>query len=216
MAEPGWVYIVDDDDDLRYSLEDLIETRGEWHTRSFPSGEAWLSYAGRAEPGCVILDLHLPGAGGLEVLRRMVQAHSPQQTIVLTGEGNVSAAVAAMQAGALNFLEKPVAWPDLYAALKSAFRHLADVAELQRRTADAAERIARLSPREREVMLGMVEGLPNKVIAHRLDLSPRTVEVHRASLMDKLNLSNLADVVKCAFAAGLIESTYEQKGGAAP
>ncbi|GGB40444.1 transcriptional regulatory protein FixJ [Sphingomonas metalli] len=205
MSDAGWVYIVDDDDDLRYSLEDLIETRGDWHTRSFPSGEAWLAYAPRGKPGCVILDLHLPGANGLDVLRRMVQARTVHQVIVLTGEGNVSAAVAAMQAGALNFLEKPVGWPELSAALRSGFHHLRNAEEAQRREADALERIARLSPREREVLLGMVEGLPNKVIAHRLDLSPRTVEAHRATMMEKLGVTNLADVVKCAFVAGLID-----------
>lgn len=216
MNKSAWIYIVDDDDDLRHSLEDLIKTcGGGWRFRSFASGEAWLRYAAHEEPGCVLLDLHLPGTSGLDVLGRMRAMQAAHETIVLTGEGNVAAAVAAMSAGALNFLEKPVAWTALRQAVEAAFIQLDDRSERQRRSADARARVERLSSRERDVLMGLIEGLPNKLIAQRLGLSPRTVEAHRASIMEKMALDSFADLLKCAFAAGLVDPRDALAGASA-
>jgi two-component system, LuxR family, response regulator FixJ len=201
------VYVVDDDDDLRPSLVELIETRGRWKVRAFANGEHFLDEVVDAQPGCVLLDLYLPGVGGLEVLQELRTRAPLQQTIVLTGEGNVAVAVGAMRAGAVDFLEKPVDWMPLERAITFAFRRLHDEDLQHRRAAEAKARVERLSARENEVLAGLIEGLPNKLIAYRLGLSTRTVEVHRASLMEKMELGSLSDVLKCAFAAGMFQES---------
>lgn len=200
----GAVYIVEDDHDLRSSLERLLAVRSGWHVRAFASGDAWLDVADQVEAGCVLLDLHLPGTSGQAVLQAMSARNLPHVAVVLTGEGNVSAAVNAMRAGAVDFLEKPVEWGMLEAGLRGALDRLAHAAHQRRRKADAKERIGRLSSRETEVMMELVKGLPNKLVAYNLGLSIRTVEVHRAHIMEKMGLSSIADLLKCAFAAGML------------
>lgn len=216
MTSEGMVYVVDDDDELRISLVELIETRGRWKVRAFSSGEHFLDEVVDAQPGCVLLDLYLPGKSGLEILQELRTRAPLQQTVVLTGEGNVTVAVAAMRAGAFDFLEKPIGWAQLEQSIASALQRLQDEDLQHRRIAEAKARVARLSAREQEVMTGLIEGLPNKLIAYRLGLSTRTVEVHRASLMEKMELNSLSEVLKCAFAAGMFPETLGgmRRGGA--
>jgi two-component system response regulator FixJ len=204
MPDTGQIYIVDDDRDLRASLVDLISTRTPWRVRSFVDGTSWLATERDETAGCVLLDHSMPGMTGLAVLQEMERRRSGHQVIMLTGEGNIAIAVEAMRAGASDFLEKPVLFDQLEYSLRGAFARLDNALEASTRAEEARARIARLKPRERDVMMGLVEGQPNKIIAYNLGLSVRTVELYRAALMDRLSVDSVADVLKIAFAANLV------------
>lgn len=204
MPDTGQIYIVDDDRDLRASLVDLISTRTPWRVRSFADGVSWLAAERQETAGCVLLDHSMPGMMGLAVLQEMQRRKSSHQVVMLTGEGNIAIAVEAMRAGASDFLEKPVLFDQLEASLLGAFDRLTNAIEATTRTEEARARISRLKPRERDVMMGLVEGQPNKIIAFNLGLSIRTVELYRAALMDRLAVDSVADVLKIAFAANLV------------
>jgi len=198
------LYIVDDDDIVRASLRTLLETQRGLVIREFASGDDLLAVAGTLDAGCLLLDLHMPGADGIAVLK--AAAHHPARfaAIILTGQGDVSDAVQAMKAGAVDFLEKPCDPRTLIETVNTAFVRL----ERQgRETAwrDAARaKLDLLSVRELEVLQGLIAGLPNKLIAHQLQISPRTVEIHRAKLMEKLDVRSLSEALRIGFAAGII------------
>ncbi len=198
------VYIVDDDDALRQSVATLLEAAGGFRTRSFASGEAFLACVPDIGPGCVLLDLTMPGLSGLEVLRRLQKVEGRFETILLTGQGDIAVAVEAMKSGAADFIEKPHDNRVLLDALGSGF----DRIENREREAGAIRlaraNIERLTPRERDVLLGLIDGKANKIIAYELDISPRTVEIYRANLMEKLGVHSVAEAVRIAFAAGLV------------
>jgi len=206
VAEVFTVYIVDDDDDLRLSLVDLISTRTGWQVKAFADGQSWLNVEAYQSPGCVLLDYSMPGKTGLAVLQEMQQRKSSHQVVMLTGEGNIAIAVQAMRSGATDFIEKPARFKDLELAITSAAERLTDVIKAHQRTEDAKAKIALLRPREQDVMMGLVEGDPNKIIAYKLGLSVRTVELYRAGLMDRLGVDSVAEVLKLAFAANLISA----------
>lgn len=195
-------YIVDDDDAVRASLQSLLATRTNLLIRSFRSGDAFLSEMHELEPGVLLLDVHMPGASGIDVLRGLVDRRR-FAPIILTGQGNITLAIDAMKAGALDFIEKPYDHLSLLETVEGAFARLeaesADVARV-----DAAKaKLARLSGRETDVLKGLIEGQANKVIAHNLEISPRTVEIYRAHLMEKLEVRSLSEALRIAFAAGL-------------
>lgn len=195
-------YIVDDDDAVRASLQSLLATRTNLLIRSFRSGDAFLSEMHELEPGVLLLDVHMPGASGIDVLRGLVDRRR-FAPIILTGQGNITLAIDAMKAGALDFIEKPYDHLSLLETVEGAFARLeaesADVARV-----DAAKaKLARLSGRETDVLKGLIEGQANKVIAHNLAISPRTVEIYRAHLMEKLEVRSLSEALRIAFAAGL-------------
>lgn len=206
MAELGQIYVVDDDTDLRSSLVDLIMTRTSWRVRGFPDGVTWLEVEADETPGCVLLDYSMPNMTGLTVLQEMRKRHSEHQIVMLTGEGNIQIAVQAMRLGASDFLEKPVLFDQLESSLAAAFDRLNNDNAARMRTDRARAKVARLRPREQDVMMGLVEGQPNKVIAYNLGLSVRTVELYRAALMDRLEVQSVADVLKIAYAANLLAS----------
>ena len=206
MDKNANVYIVDDDEELRASLVTLLSLRTPWQIMPFATGEEWLNAEHRLEPGCVLLDYSMPGISGLGVLEQMRKAQSAHQTIMLTGEGNISIAVQAMHAGASDFIEKPVAFEALEKAVSAALERLGSEMTARLAAQEAKRLIERLTPRERDVMLSLADGLPNKVIANRMGLSVRTVEVYRANLMDKLEVKSLADVIKLVFGAGLMRA----------
>lgn len=196
------VYIVDDDAMVRAELAEALQLRG-FVAIAFDSGEGFLARQAGLEPGCVVLDLNMPGLGGMDVQQAMVDRHSRHKIVMLTGAGSVSTAVRAMHAGAIDFLEKPFHVDDLVRAIGSAANsQLQEVAQSDRKR-QAAEAVGRLSERERDVLCGMVLGLANKVIAYRLSLSPRTVESYRAQLMQKLCVRSLAEAVHIAMEAEL-------------
>lgn len=198
------IYIVDDDDALRHSVEVLLEVAGGFVTRSFASGEAFLERVPHIESGCVLLDLNMPGLDGLEVLRRLQQVDGGFETILLTGQGDIGVAVQAMKSGAIDFIEKPYDNRMLLNALENGFGRIENREKEASAIQTARENIDRLTPRERDVLLGLIDGKANKIIAYELDISPRTVEIYRANLMDKLGVRSVAEAVRIAFAAGLV------------
>lgn len=199
------IYIVDDDDAVRASLHSLLTIRNDLIVRSFRSGDAFLGEVSDLDPGVLLLDFHMPGSSGLDVLKAL-DGKGKFVPVVLTGQGNVSLAVQAMKAGALDFLEKPYEAEMLMDTVDSAFQRLEQDSEEAARTGAAAAKIARLSPRETDVLKGLIEGRSNKVIAYDLEISPRTVEIYRANLMEKLEVRSLSEALRIAFAAGLIRS----------
>jgi len=194
------VHLVDDDEAIRRSVGFMLKTSG-FQVRAYESGIEFLKSASSLEPGCVLLDIRMPGMDGLEVLAALRAKGVSLPVIIMTGHGDVSLAVQAMKAGALDFIEKPFE----KAILVSAIDH--GVERLKRSAADvdgadeAAVKLQALTPREREVLDGLAKGLPNKTIAYDLGISPRTVEIHRANLMTKLGVRSLSEALRIAFAA---------------
>ena len=196
------IYIVDDDDAVRASLHSLLSLQPDLVVRSYRSGDAFLEDVAELDPGVLLLDFHMPGATGLDVLQA-IRGKSNFASVVLTGQGNVTLAVQAMQAGALDFIEKPYEAEMLLQLVENAFRQLERESESVARVDAAKSRISKLSPRETDVLKGLIEGRSNKIIAYELDISPRTVEIYRANLMDKLEVRSLSEALRIAFAAGL-------------
>jgi two-component system, LuxR family, response regulator FixJ len=196
------IYIVDDDDAVRASLHSLLSVHPDLIVRGFRSGDAFLQDVAELDPGVLLLDFHMPGSTGLDVLNAL--DGSPRFVpIVLTGQGNVGLAVQAMKAGALDFVEKPYEAETLLQLIDNAFSRLEEDNEAAARVDAAEAKIAKLSPRETDVLKGLIEGRSNKIIAYDLDISPRTVEIYRANLMEKLEVRSLSEALRIAFAAGL-------------
>jgi two-component system response regulator FixJ len=195
------VYIVDDDQAVRQSLHGLLSERPNLVIRVFASGDAFLDNIEASDGGVLLLDFQMPGRDGIEVMRALQDRGAKFLTIMLTGQGDISLAVQAMKAGATDFLEKPYDPHHLLNLLDEAFARFSETSGIAQRREQARERIARLSPREHEVLMGLIEGRPNKVIAHQLDLSPRTVEIYRANMMEKLDVSSLSEALRLAYAA---------------
>lgn len=202
MTDKGLVHIVDDEDAIRRSASFMLKTSG-YRVQTWSSGIAFLKEVRRTEAGCVLLDVRMPGMDGLEVQLRLGERGVTMPVIILTGHGDISIAVRAMKAGAVDFLEKPFERQSLLQALEAAFARMHNAESAAGRAAEAEVLLAGLTSRERDVLQGLAQGLPNKTIAYDLGISPRTVEVHRANLMTKLNVHSLSDALRIAFAAGL-------------
>lgn len=200
MAEQPRVYIVDDDEAVRRSLSQLLEAH-DFSVRSFASAVEFLAVAPSLPAGCLIVDVRMPELGGLELQQRLIERNLAFPLIVVTGHGEVPLAVQAMKSGAVDFIEKPFAPDAILASLAAACRRL-PATSLGEAPVPAAG-LARLSPRERQVLEGLVAGLPNKTIAYNLNISPRTVEIHRARVMDKMGARSLPELVRFALAAGV-------------
>lgn len=198
------IYLVDDDDAVRASLHSLLALGPNHVVRSFRSGDAFLAELPALPAGALLLDIRMPGSSGLDVLREIRAFDRKFAAVILTGEANIELAIQAMKMGALDFIEKPYDPEKLLATVASAFSRLDQDSTAASEAADARRKITLLSPRERDVLMGLIEGRPNKVIAHQLDISPRTVEIYRAHLMKKLQVRSLSDALRIAFAAGLI------------
>lgn len=195
MNQSPLIHVVDDDAAVRRGLELLIGSIG-LRVRGWADPQAFLDGFDRGDIGAVLLDVRMPGIGGLAVLERLVAEGVDLPVIMLTGHGTVEMCRRAFKSGAAEFLEKPVDDEALVEALQQAVR--SHVQSRERRAADgaAAARYAQLSPREREVLALIVEGLTNKEIGRALALSPRTVEAHRAHLFDKLGAPSLAQLIR--------------------
>jgi two-component system response regulator FixJ len=202
MSLKRTIHLVDDEEAIRRSAGFMLRTSG-FAVEAYPSGVAFLKLVRSAEPGCILLDVRMPEMDGLEVQAALNERGVTMPVIVLTGHGDVSIAVRAMKAGAVDFIEKPFEKAALLAALEEAFVRLDNADVQSARTGKAAVRIAALTAREQDVLKGLAQGYPNKTIAYDLGISPRTVEVHRASLMSKLGVHSLSDALRIAFAAGL-------------
>jgi two-component system response regulator FixJ len=199
MSATDAIHIVDDDAGVRDALRVLLETAG-FTVRTHDDAAAFLAVAGTAT-GCVLTDVRMPGIDGLELQVRLARQRVKLPVIVMTGQGDIPIAVRAMQAGAVDFLEKPVAEQRLLSAIERALaesRRLHDIAAAAARAADS---LAKLTPREREVLDLLVTGLPNKAVANRLGASPRTIEVHRARVLEKLQARSLPELVRIVLSA---------------
>lgn len=195
------VYRVDDDEAVRRATGFTLRTSG-FEVRPFISGDAFLKEQ-PADPGCVLLDVRMPGADGLTVQRTLRERGLAWPVLVMTGHGDTATAVTAMKGGAVDFLEKPFSREHLLAALAEAFARLEHSRTESALARDARVLVNGLTPREREVLDGLARGFPNKTIGYDLGISPRTVEIHRAHLMEKLGATSLSDALRIAFAAGL-------------
>jgi two-component system, LuxR family, response regulator FixJ len=202
MAESKLVHIVDDEEAIRRSLDFLLRTAG-FQIEKWTDGESFLKGADRATPACVLHDVRMPGMDGLQVLSEMAERGFNMPVIVLTGHGDIATAVRAMRGGAVDFLEKPFERERLLQALDTGFIRLADREGQREREEWAKTQIALLTEREQEVLEGLACGYPNKTIAYDLGISSRTVEVYRANVMTKLDVTNFADALRVAFAAGM-------------
>jgi two-component system, LuxR family, response regulator FixJ len=207
MAEQRIVHLVDDDEAIRRSASFMLRTSG-LVVKTYASGAEFLDSGKALEPGCVLLDVRMPGMDGLEVQQTLKQRQR-LPVIVMTGHGDVSLAVRAMKAGAVDFIEKPFEKATLFEALEQGFAQLAETGAQAARGEAARAKLAMLTPREQEVLEGLARGHPNKTIAYDLGISPRTVEIHRANVMTKLEVPSLSEALRIAFAAGLGEAGQE-------
>ncbi|OJY67016.1 MAG: DNA-binding response regulator [Sphingobium sp. 66-54] len=196
------IHIVDDEDAIRRSASYMLKTCG-YAVESWSSGEAFLKGVRPADRGCVLLDVRMPALDGMEVQRALSERGVTMPVVIMTGHGDISIAVRAMKAGAVDFLEKPFEKSVLLRAVETAFEHMTAADTAAARAAEAEVILGALTPRERDVLEGLAQGLPNKTIAYDLGISPRTVEVHRANLMAKLDVRSLSDALRIAFAAGM-------------
>lgn len=198
------IYVVDDDQSVRTALQSLLSTRPKLMVFGYRSGDEFLAQVDALEPGCVLLDYDMPGRNGLEVLREIVGLPRKFGVIILTGQGATSIAVQAWKLGALDFLEKPCDPSVLLDVIETAFSTIEQDRNAMSMVERARTAIGSLSSRERDVLIGLIDGQANKVIAYGLDISPMTVEIYRANLMTKLNVRSLSQALRIAFAAGLI------------
>lgn len=196
------IHIVDDDEPVRESLRALLGVRSDLLIHCYKSGDAFLERTEELDPGVLLLDYHMPGISGLDVLGRIDR--SKFMTIMLTGHASVGLAVEVIRAGAVDFQEKPYEPESLMATIDAAFERLEQGRVVADRVQAAQAKIARLSSREKAVLEGLIEGYPNKIIAHELKISPRTVEIHRSKVMEKLEVRSLSEALRISFAAGLI------------
>jgi len=212
MTAKRLVYLVDDDDAVRRSAGFMLKTSG-YEVEAFASGVDFLKHIRHAPVGCILLDVRMPGMDGLEVQRELRSQGINMPVIVLTGHGDVNVAVAAMKAGAVDFIEKPFEKAVLQSALDEAFAQIERSGRDQARSTEATVRLKALTAREHDVLLGLVRGHPNKTIAYDLGISPRTVEIYRANLMTKLGVQSLSEVLRIAFAAGLGDAAPPAREG---
>lgn len=194
---PDIVHIVDDDEAVRESLAFLLRT-SDFEVRTYESAVVFLDNAAEDMEGCVVTDVRMPEMTGLDLLKHMHSRSITLPVIVITGHGDIRLAVEAMKAGAVDFLEKPFDEERILEAIRAALKnwHIEDGRASER--AVVVERRASLSPRELQVLDGLVAGLPNKTIAHDLGISPRTVEIYRANVMDKMQAGSLSELVRMA------------------
>jgi two-component system response regulator FixJ len=200
MADAPLVHVVDDDEAVRDSLALLLESSG-MSARTYDSAAAFLRALPNLASGCVLTDVRMPDLDGLELQRRLMELGVQMPVIVMTGHGDVPIAVEALKAGAADFLEKPFDDAQLLAAVSSALAAGQRTQDEQAALAGIARRLTSLTPREREVLDRLVAGQPNKTIAYDLGSSPRTVEVQRARVMEKMGVRNLPELVRMTIAA---------------
>lgn len=202
MPAETTVFIVDDDADVRDSLRALLES-ARFEVQDFPSATSFLAAVTPGSGACLVADVRMPDMDGLTLQEEIARRGMDLPVIIVTGHGEVPLAVRAMKAGAVDFIEKPYDDDLLLASVRRAqelnLNRRAEASNAQ----ETAERISALTPREREVLEHLVAGQPNKVIAHELGISPRTVEIHRAHLMEKMQARSLSDLVRIALTSGV-------------
>jgi two-component system, LuxR family, response regulator FixJ len=203
MADNKNVYIVDDDGALRDSLGILLRTH-RIASREFSSALGMLAELDSLPSGCALIDINMPGMSGLELLAVLNASKTGFTCIMMTGLGDVATAVRAMKMGAVDFIEKPFEGDALVEIVRRAMERKLDNANFFDFSSEADARVGALTRREKDVMMGIARGNPNKIIAYELGISSRTVETHRSRVMEKLDADSVADVVRLAIAARLL------------
>jgi two-component system response regulator FixJ len=195
QSQDDTVFVVDDDPDVRDSLASLL-TATNFRVETFESARSFLTSEGLGGPGCLIADVRMPDMDGLELQEELAKRKSKLAVIIITGHGDVPLAVRAMKAGAVDFLEKPFEEERLLASIRRAFAQGYAMHTQAKAVEAVSGRIAQLTGREREVLSLVVAGRANKEIARALNISPRTVEIHRAHVMEKMEADSLAELVR--------------------
>ena len=198
--EKSTVYIVDDDQSIRHAMELLMRSVG-LDYEIFHSADEFLDEHSNERAGCLVLDIRMPGMGGLELQQKLNESGSTLPIIFITGHGDVPMAVEAMQKGAVDFIQKPFRDQELLDRVREALQTDRERRNARAEKADIHARMQKLTNREREVLELVVTGKPNKVIAYELGVSQRTVEIHRARVMEKMQAKSLADLVRMHMAS---------------
>ena len=206
------VHVIDDDEGVREGLCALLDAKG-YAAQPHASCEEFLNGFSADAALCIVADLRMPGMGGLDLQTHLLKSSIDLPFIVITGHGDVSSAVRALKSGAADFIEKPIDGKSFIAAVERAVVARGANRTQSEATYLALERVAALTSRERDVLCHLVEGNPNKIIAHQLSISPRTVENHRARLMVKMQADSVAELVRMALAAGISAKNDGQTGG---
>jgi two-component system response regulator FixJ len=206
MSEAALIAIVDDDNDLRRSTGDLLKAEG-YRVQSFTNGAEFIAADPDTALSCILLDIEMPGLDGIGVLQALGERGLRVPVLVITGQGDVPTAVKAMRLGAVNFIEKPYAADELLRAVREALDGLAPRRMLPPDGGQARAKVASLTERQRGVLLGVMKGHANKMIAFELGLSVRTVESYRAQMLEKLGARGTAEAVRMGIAAGLAEES---------
>ncbi len=199
------VHIVDDDESLRRALARLLGAAG-YEVEVHASAASFLQATPPVRPGCILLDVNMPGLSGLQLQEHLARIHHPLPVVFLTGEGDIAMSVRAIKAGAEDFLSKPVASEDLFDAIERAVKRYSSASREQIELRDMAARVTTLTPREHEVFLLVVQGLLNKQIAYQLGNTERTVKAHRSVVMEKMQVNSLAELVLAASRLGLLNT----------
>jgi two-component system, LuxR family, response regulator FixJ len=210
MAINAVVHLVDDDEQVRRALAFLLGTAG-MAVRLHESALQFLEKLNDIQPGCIVSDVRMPGMDGLSLQRTLKEKGIDMPMIIMTGHADVALAVAAMKAGAVDFIEKPFDDESLLGAVRLALSRYDAAGQSSGEIGQIRARAEGLSARERQVMEGLLAGHPNKTIAYDLAISPRTVEVHRANVMTKMAAKSLPELVRMAMLAGLLETSRFQK-----
>ena len=205
MASSAVVHLIDDDEGVRQAVAFLLSSAG-LAVRVHESAVAFLDVLPSLQPGCIVSDVRMPGMDGLELQRRLKSLGVTLPMIIMTGHADVSLAVEAMKAGAVDFIEKPFDDELILSAIRAALDLYDKTGYRETEIAQTQAKLKSLSTREREVLDGLLAGYPNKTIAYDLGLSARTVEVHRASLMTKMGATSLSELVRMSLVAGLLPS----------
>jgi len=201
MAHRGKVYVIDDDEAMRDSLDFLLAA-ADFQVSLFETALDFLDALSTLDFGCVVSDVRMPDIDGIELLKRLKAGGSLFPVVIMTGHGDVPLAVEAMKLGAMDFLEKPFEDDRLIGMIEAALRRAEPSVKNEAATIEIQSRIASLSPRERQVMDGLIAGLSNKLIAREYDISPRTIEVYRANVMTKMQAATLSELVRLAMRGG--------------
>ncbi|MDD9984300.1 MAG: response regulator [Gammaproteobacteria bacterium] len=196
------IFVVDDDDAVRASLQALLETAG-YRAAEFESGRDFLDSADTGQGVCVLLDVKMPGLDGLEVQRRLNDRGAELPVIIVTGHGDIVMAVQAMRAGAVDFLEKPVSRHRLLESVARAIAIGRDTRHDRQERSDIVTRLDALTIREHQVLERLVMGRSNKIVAYELGISSRTVEVYRRNVMSKMGANSLSHLVRMTLVAGM-------------
>ncbi len=203
MPSNAVVHLIDDDGAVRHSLAFVLTAAGH-AVRVYELGSAFLAALQTLQPGCIVSDVRMPGVDGLELLRKLRELGVDMPVIIITGHADVPLAVEAMKAGASDFIEKPFDDETLLRAIRIALESYEASSDRDAERAEIRGRLNSLTPREREVLEGLLAGYPNKTIAYDLKLSPRTVEVHRGNVMAKMGATSLSSLVRMALTAKVL------------